>query len=270
MSTDTVAPNLDSGVALLRRLALDLRWSWSHATDALWSALEPELWELTHNPWVLLRTVSHQRLTQILGDPKFRADLERLASDSRADAQASSWFQQTHPDARLAQVAYFSMEFMLSEALPIYAGGLGNVAGDQLKAASDLGVPVMGIGLLYSQGYFRQVIGPDGAQASAVPLQRPRSTPDHARCARPMANGCGWRFTCPGIRLWLRTWQVKVGRLQLYLLDSNDVANYPAHRGITSELYGGGPELRLQQEIVLGIGGWRLLDASDSGPRSVI
>jgi starch phosphorylase len=265
MSTDTVAPNLDSGVALLRRLALDLRWSWSHATDALWSALEPELWELTHNPWVLLRTVSHQRLTQILGDPKFRADLERLASDSRADAQASSWFQQTHPDARLAQVAYFSMEFMLSEALPIYAGGLGNVAGDQLKASSDLGVPLVGIGLLYSQGYFRQVIGPDGAQEALFPYNDPGQLPI-TPLRTPDGEWLRLQVPMPGHSLWLRTWQVKVGRLQLYLLDSNDVANYPTHRGITSELYGGGPELRLQQEIVLGLGGWRLLDALNQRP----
>ena len=147
---------------------------------------------------------------------------------------------------------------MLSEALPIYSGGLGNVAGDQLKAASDLGVPVVGVGLLYQQGYFRQVIDRDGAQQALYPYNDPGQLP-----ITPLrqANGEWLRLEIPlpGYSVWLRAWQVQVGRVKLYLLDSNDAANFPAHRGITSELYGGGPELRLKQEIVLGIGGWRLL-----------
>jgi len=265
VSTDAVPASIDSGAATLRRLALDLRWSWNHATDALWSALAPELWELTHNPWVVLRTVSHQRLGQMLGDPQFRDNLARLARGTEAQAQASTWFEQTHAQAELTGIAYFSMEFMLSEALPIYAGGLGNVAGDQLKASSDLGIPVVGIGLLYSQGYFRQVIGRDGAQEALFPYNDPGQIP-----ITPLRTCDGeWlrlEIPMPGCRLWLRAWQVKVGRLQLYLLDSNDVANYPAHRGITSELYGGAAELRLQQEIVLGLGGWRLLDVLNQRP----
>src|SRR5258706_12934430 len=152
------------------------------------------------------------------------------------------------------------MEFMLSEALPIYSGGLGNVAGDQLKAASDLGVPVIGVGLLYQQGYFRQVIDKDGAQQALFPYNDPGQLP-----ITPLrqANGEWLRLeiALPGYSVWLRAWQAQVGRVKLYLLDSNDAANYPAHRGITSELYGGGPELRLKQELLLGIGGWRLLVA---------
>jgi len=157
-------------------------------------------------------------------------------------------------------VAYFSMEFMLSEALPIYSGGLGNVAGDQLKATSDLGVPVVGVGLLYQQGYFRQVIGKDGAQEALFPYNDPGQLP-----ITPLrqANGEWLRLeiALPGYSVWLRAWQVRVGRVKLYLLDSNDAANFPAHRGIASELYGGGSELRLKQELLLGIGGWRLLAA---------
>ena len=149
---------------------------------------------------------------------------------------------------------------MLSEALPIYSGGLGNVAGDQLKAASDLGVPVVGVGLLYQQGYFRQVIDKDGAQQALFPYNDPGQLP-----ITPLrqANGEWLRLeiALPGYSVWLRAWQVQVGRVKLYLLDSNDAANFPAHRGITSELYGGGPELRLKQELLLGIGGWRLLGA---------
>jgi starch phosphorylase len=152
------------------------------------------------------------------------------------------------------------MEFMLSEALPIYSGGLGNVAGDQLKAASDLGVPVVGVGLLYQQGYFRQVLDKDGAQQALYPYNDPGQLP-----ITPLrqANGEWLRLeiALPGYSVWLRAWVTQVGRVKLYLLDSNDAANFPAHRGITSELYGGGPELRLKQEILLGIGGWRLLSA---------
>ncbi len=265
MSTEAASSSVESGVAQLGRLALDLRWSWSHASDELWKQLAPDLWERTHSPWVVLRTVSRQRVTQMLADPKFRETLDRHTNVSRDAAQATTWFQKAHPDSGLARVAYFSMEFMLSEALPIYAGGLGNVAGDQLKAASDLGVPVVGVSLLYSQGYFRQLIGHDGAQQALFPYNDPGQLPI-TPVRRPDGEWLRLEIRTPGYRLWLRVWQVKVGRLHLYLLDSNDIANYPAHRGITSELYGGGPELRLQQEIVLGIGGWRLLEALDLRP----
>jgi starch phosphorylase len=265
MSTETASLDPDTGLAQLGRLALDLRWSWNHASDELWKKLAPDLWARTHSPWVVLRTVSRHRVTEMLADPTFRQTLDRLTTASRDAAQAPTWFQQTHSSSGPARVAYFSMEFMLSEALPIYAGGLGNVAGDQLKAASDLGVPVVGVGLLYSQGYFRQSIGHDGAQQALFPYNDPGQLPI-TPVRRPDGEWLRLEIRTPGYLLWLRVWQVKVGRLHLYLLDSNDVANYPAHRGITSELYGGGPELRLQQEIVLGIGGWRLLEALDIKP----
>jgi len=193
-------------------------------------------------------------------DPAFRMQVETLVQARRHAANAPAWFQNAHPHLPLTGVAYFSMEFMLSEALPIYSGGLGNVAGDHLKAASDLGVPVIGVGLLYQQGYFRQMIDQDGAQQALFPYNDPGQLP-----ISPLrqANGEWLRLeiALPGYSIWLRAWQVQVGRVRLYLLDSNDAANFPAHRGITSELYGGGPELRLKQELVLGIGGWRLLEA---------
>ena len=149
---------------------------------------------------------------------------------------------------------------MLSEALPIYSGGLGNVAGDQLKAASDLGVPVVGVGLLYQQGYFRQVIDKNGEQQALYPYNDPGQLPI-TPLRQPNGEWLRLEIALPGYSVWLRAWQVQVGRVKLYLLDSNDAANFPAHRGITSELYGGGPELRLKQEMLLGIGGWRLLRA---------
>lgn len=246
------------GFNALSELALDLRWSWSHCADEVWRQLNPTLWELTYNPWAVLQTVSRKQLELLLAKPDFRNQVTAIVDHIAKSKQSAAWFQEKHPQAALTCVAYFSMEFMLSEALPIYSGGLGNVAGDQLKAASDLGVPVVGVGLLYQRGYFRQVIDKDGSQEALYPYNDPGQLP-----ITPLrrANGEWLRLeiALPGYSVWLRAWQVQVGRAKLYLLDSNDVANFPAHRGITSELYGGGVEVRLKQELILGIGGWRLL-----------
>ena len=256
----TALPSEVSDDDALARLAMDVRLSWRGEADTLWARLNPELWESTHNPWVVLQAVSGARLEQVTSDPVFKEKLERLTQAGRAAAESPLWFQQAYPNSPLTAIAYFSMEFMLSEALPIYSGGLGNVAGDQLKAASDLGVPVVGIGLLYDQGYFRQEIDRNGAQRALYPFNDPGQLP-----IRPLRNADGdWlrlSIPLPGSPLWIRTWQVQVGRAKLYLLDSNDPANVPEYRGITSELYGGGPDLRIRQELLLGIGGWRLLQA---------
>jgi starch phosphorylase len=248
------------GFDVLSELALDMRSAWNHAADLVWQQLDPVLWKITHNPWVVLQTVSREKLKHVLADPVFRKNIDDLLQARRDAVDAPAWFQQTHPLSSLSCVAYFSMEYMLSEALPIYSGGLGNVAGDQLKAASDLGVPVIGVGLLYQQGYFRQLIGKDGEQQALFPYNDPGQLP-----ITPLRKADGeWlrlEVAMPGYSVWLRTWQVQIGRVKLYLLDSNDAANYMVHRGITSELYGGGPELRLKQEMLLGMGGWRLLAA---------
>src|SRR5512135_2508417 len=237
-----------------------MRWSWNHTADELWRQLDPALWEFTQNPWVVLQTVSRDKLQRVSADPAFRKKVDALVQDRRQASKASTWFQQDHPQTPLTSVAYFSMEFMLSEALPIYSGGLGNVAGDQLKTASDLGVPVIGVGLLYQQGYFRQIIDKDGAQQALFPYNDPGQLPITPLRA-PNGEWLRLELALPGYSVWLRTWQVQVGRVKLYLLDSNDPANPPTRRGITSELYGGGPETRLHQELILGIGGWRLLNA---------
>ena len=244
----------------LTELALDLRWAWHHGTDELWSELDPELWALTHNPWVVLQTASPTRVDELLAHPASRARVERLLAQRRDYHASAAWFPRTHPQAPLTRVAYFSMEFALSEALPIYAGGLGNVAGDQLKAASDLAVPVIGVGLLYQQGYFRQVVAGDGGQEELYPYNEPTQlpiTPARGKDGAWLRLSVQW----PGHEIWFRVWHVQVGRVALYLLDSNDPANPPASRGIVSELYGGGPELRLRQELLLGLGGWRVLRA---------
>jgi starch phosphorylase len=256
----SLLPTEIKGFDSLAELALDMRWSWNHAADEVWGELDPALWELTHNPWGVLQTVSRERMERVLADPGFRKKVGDLLQAKRQTTEAPAWFQQTYPQSPLTSVAYFSMEFMLSEALPIYSGGLGNVAGDQLKAASDLGVPVVGVGLLYQQGYFRQVIDKDGAQQALFPYNDPGQLPI-TPLRHPNGEWLRLEIALPDYSVWLRAWQVQIGRVKLFLLDSNDAANFPVHRGITSELYGGGPELRLKQELLLGIGGWRLLAA---------
>ena len=237
-----------------------MRWSWNHAADEIWRQLDPVLWELTHHPWDVLQTVSREKVKDVLSNPEFRKKIDALVQSKKQEEKAAAWFQKNYPKAPLTCVAYFSMEFMLSEALPIYSGGLGNVAGDQLKTASDLGVPVVGVGLLYQQGYFRQELDRNGAQQALYPYNDPGQLPI-TPLRHPNGEWLRLEIALPGYSVWLRAWQVQVGRIKLYLLDSNDAANSPIHRGITSELYGGGPELRLKQEMVLGIGGWRLLRA---------
>lgn len=253
------------GYDSLAELALDLRWSWNHAADELWQELDPALWEQTHNPWLILQTVPGDHLQRQLASPGFREKLDALIKEKAESDSAPPWFQQNHAGSSLGTVAYFSMEFMLSEALPIYVGGLGNVAGDQLKSASDLGVPVIGVGLLYQQGYFRQIIDDNGDQQAYYPYNDPGQLP-----IRPLRlpNGEWLRIQIPlkGHPVWLRAWQVQVGRVKLYLLDSNDAANLPIHREITGEIYGGDSEMRIRQEIILGIGGWRLLEAMGIQP----
>jgi len=265
MSDGNVPRGQEEGFDSLALLALDMRWSWNHATDEVWRQLDPALWESTQNPWVVLQTVSRDQIQHAWADPLFRKRVDDMLEKRRREAEAPAWFQKAHPQSALTCAAYFSMEFMLSEALPIYSGGLGNVAGDQLKATSDLGVPVVGIGLLWQQGYFRQVISQDGSQQALFPYNDPGQLPI---TPLRLSNGEWLRFQVdlPGYAVWLRAWQVQVGKVKLYLLDSNDATNLPAHRAITSVLYGGGPELRLQQEIVLGIGGWRLLAAMGLKP----
>jgi starch phosphorylase len=254
-----------AGMNELLELALDLRWSWDHGADEIWRPLAPELWDLTRNPWVILQSVAPDKLKKLAADANFRTRVETLVQQMRTSREAASWFQGVQTRAPLTAVAYFSMEFMLGEALPIYSGGLGNVAGDQLKAASDLGVPVIGVGLLYQQGYFRQAIAADGSQLPLYPINDPGQIP--ITPARD-ANGEWVRLQIhyPGYPAWVRIWQAQVGRLKLYLLDLNDPANPPILRGITNELYGGGQEMRLKQEALLGIGGWRMLRALGINP----
>lgn len=261
----SISSNHTEEIDALTRLALDLHWSWNHSADELFKELDANLWELTHNPWVVLQSVSRDRLTLKLADKNFKSKMVKLVKAREAENTSNSWFVQNHGNSKLTCVAYFSMEFMLSEALPIYVGGLGNVAGDQLKSASDLGVPVVAVGLLYQQGYFRQEIDKYGNQLATFPYNDPGQLPV-APLRLPNGEWLRLKIVLAGHDVWLRTWIVQVGKVKLYLLDSNDMVNLPAHRAITSELYGGGEEMRIKQEILLGIGGWKLLNALDIHP----
>ena len=263
-----VLPSVPEPLRGLIDLALDVRWAWSHSADVIWKQLSPEVWERTHSPWHILQTVSRTRLEQFARDREF-VELLRTHMDARDETlNAPSWYAancQNIPDAPLpspllGQIAYFSMEFGLTEALPIYSGGLGILAGDYLKAASDLGVPLVGLGILWQQGYFRQALNAAGEQIEFFPFNDPGQLP-----ISPLRDNHGeWvsvDLSFPRRTVHLRVWEVRAGRVMLYLLDANDLMNSAVDRGITSELYGGGPEMRLQQEIILGIGGWRVLRA---------
>ncbi len=242
----------------LATLALDLRWSWHHGADTLWRQVAPKLWEATANPWLILETVSDQRLETLARDAAFVEKLQQQLDMREAHFNEKSWFSETIGHSFSGHIAYFSMEFGICESLPVYSGGLGVLAGDYLKTACDLNVPLIGVGLLYQQGYFRQVLSHEGEQIEFYPYNDPTMLP-----VVPLRDDSGeWvrvNLELPGRLLHLRTWRGQVGRRTLLLLDSNDPLNDPGDRAITSELYGGGEEMRLQQELVLGIGGWRLL-----------
>jgi glycogen phosphorylase len=261
LMTESTFPHLHSGSTdydALIDAALNLGRAHNNWTENFWSRLDQSLWETTRNPWLILQTVSVEKMDALLADPDVRQNLKGQAAAQGDVTNAKSWFAANHSNSKLTKIAYFSMEYMLSESLPIYSGGLGNVAGDQLKAADDLGVPVVGVGLLYSQGYFRQEFDADGNQIELYPTNSPGNLP-----IKPVRRENGeWlrlQVVLPGASLWLRTWEARVGKTKLYLLDSNDPENIASHRCITGDLYGGGPEIRLKQEIILGIGGWRLL-----------
>jgi starch phosphorylase len=244
----------------LAELALDLRWTWSHEADALWERVDAEAWSRTRNPWVILQDISAERLRALAADSSFVAELERLAGTRRAYLHTPGWFSSAHGAAALSGVAYFSMEFGLGEGLPLYAGGLGILAGDFLKTASDLGIPVIGVGLLYQEGYFRQIIDAAGVQHEAYPFNDPGSLPIEP-AQGPDGAWLRVALDLPGRTVSLRVWQALVGRIKLYLLDANDPLNSPADRGITGKLYDAGSEIRISQEVVLGVAGWRVVEA---------
>jgi hypothetical protein len=187
------------GFDSLAELALDMVWSWNHRTDTIWRQLDSALWEFTQNPWVVLQTVSLERLERVLADPAFRRQVDDMIQARRSRDNTPTWFQEHHAASRLTRVAYFSMEFMLSEALPIYSGGLGNVAGDQLKAASDLGFRSWVSGFSTS----RDISGRPSIKWGRSTLFFHTTIPDNfplLLCASRMENGCAYESPCRDIR----------------------------------------------------------------------
>ncbi len=251
--------DLPRQLAPLADLVFDLRLSGSETMKRIWQSIEPEVWESTESPFAVLATASYDRLAELASDEDVVAELKSVVKRRQKYLKNRGWYSKKHGEEALRGVAYFSMEFGLTEELPIYSGGLGILAGDHLKSASDLGVPLTGVGLLYQQGYFRQVLADDGYQLEAHPSNNPSTLP-----IRPVTDPNGGlvriRLELPGRALQLRVWEAQVGRVRLLLLDSNDPTNSPWDRGITAQLYDAGKEKRLLQEIVLGVGGWRLLE----------
>ena len=253
---------MPKGLEGLTELALDLRWTWSHFSDRLWERLDPVAWDRTANPYFILQSVSQARLEEAACDQDLKRDLHVWLKQRQQYLQDPGWFGQEYSVPPFVGVAYFSMEFGLSEALPIYSGGLGILAGDHLKTASDLGVPLIAVGLLYQQGYFRQMLSSEAWQIEAYPYNDPISLP----IIPALDRAGGWlrvKLILPGRTLLIRVWQASVGKVRLYLLDSNDPLNNPRDRSVTANLYPAGQEQRLIQEIVLGIGGWMALEALD-------
>jgi starch phosphorylase len=245
----------------LHKLSLNLRWSWHHPTIELFRTLDADLWEETgHNPRLILGRINQKRLAELCGDEAFLAQMDRESANLDEYLAGVGWFAVEHPEALGIQIAYFSAEFGLTECIPNYAGGLGLLAGDHLKSASDLGVPLTGVGLLYQGGYFHQYLNADGWQQETYPINDFNNLP-----IQPVEDGVGKplrvHIDFPGRRLVVQIWKAQVGRVPLYLLDTNVAENTADDRHVTGALYGGDRELRIQQEIVLGIGGLRALHA---------
>lgn len=257
----TVRAALPEALLPLAPLVMNLRWSWHPETRDLFEAVDPDLWASCGNdPVRVLGEVSAERLAALAKDRKFLRRLTDVTDDLQDYLEAPHWYQSLGADAP-ASIAYFSAEFGITEVLPQYSGGLGILAGDHLKAASDLGVPLIGIGLLYRAGYFSQGLSADGWQLEHYPALDPHGLP--VKLLRD-ADGNAVVITVPlpeGRTLHAHVWRAQVGRVALLLLDSDIEENAPAERGVTDRLYGGGEDHRLRQEMLLGIGGVRAVRA---------
>ncbi|MFN2226108.1 MAG: alpha-glucan family phosphorylase [Anaerolineae bacterium] len=260
--TFRVIPSLPESLERLRDLAHNLWWSWNPEAIELFRRLDRDLWEDTgHNPVLMLGAIRQERLEQVAEDDGFRSHLDRVYREfDRYMKSSGPWYAKAHPDRAGVRIAYFSAEFGLTESLGIYAGGLGILAGDHLKSASDLGLPFVGVGLLYQQGYFRQYLNPDGWQQELYPNNDFYNLP---LTLERQLSGAPLTVTVelPGRQVQAQIWRAQVGRVPLYLLDTNIEANRPVDRDITDQLYGGDDDMRIRQEILLGIGGVRALEA---------
>jgi starch phosphorylase len=258
----TIAGKLPSRIARLEALAYNFWWSWHREARDLFKILDYTLWRTTsHNPVQMLLEVSPQRLAEVASDPLFLRHYDAVLMALDADVKNGHlWFPNTYPELTDRPVAYFSAEFGLHRSLPIYSGGLGVLAGDHSKEASDIGLPFVAVGFLYEMGYFEQHITPDGWQEATYPHFEPKEV-----AIRQALSDDGTCLFVPvdlnDQTVHLKIWHVEVGRAHLYLMDADNERNAPWERELTRRLYGGDQEMRIQQEIVLGIGGMHVIQA---------
>jgi starch phosphorylase len=266
LRTFRVIPDVPSPLEPLRALSQNLWWTWNHDAAELFRRLDRQLWEETrHNPVKLLGSLPQAKFQEFSSDQGYLAQLERVHDRFKKEMTGTCWYSRTQQEASQARIAYFSAEFGLHESVPIYSGGLGVLAGDHLKSASELGVPLVGVGLLYRQGYFQQYLSADGWQQEAYPELDFYNLPVELQRFTD-GTPVTVRVDLPDSAVFVRVWKIQVGRIPLVLLDTNVQENAPADRDITSRLYGGGSEMRIKQEIVLGIGGVRALEAMGIKP----
>ncbi len=265
--TFNVSPSIPASLEPLRQLAYNLYWDWNTEIKELFRRLDRDLWEATrHNPVALLARVSQARLQEVAADDGFLAHMERATGELNAYLHDRTWYKhQRSGNAGTECFAYFCAEFGLVDCLPIYSGGLGVLAGDHLKSASDLGLPLVAVGLLYQKGYFAQYLNADGWQQERYPINDFHNIPVQLE---RKADGSELRVAVeyPGRMVYARIWRVQVGVVPLYLLDTNIEPNSPYDQDITDALYGGDLDTRIHQEIMLGIGGFRALEALGHKP----
>src|SRR5437660_940886 len=259
----TVFPIMPSRISRLYELAYNLWWSWHLEALALYEELDPKLWEdAAHNPVRFLTEIQPERLEQMGNNATYLEHYDSVLSDfdHYIHPRTETWFSQNYPELVNNTIAYFSAEFGLHEALPIYSGGLGILSGDHCKEASDLGLPLIGIGFLYPQGYFRQNVTRDGVQEAFYDKLHFSEAAAIPACD-PDGKEIMIHVELPGRRIHAKVWKLHVGRITLYLMDTDVAPNAPNDRELSARLYGGDREMRISQEIVLGIGGVRALRA---------
>jgi starch phosphorylase len=264
--TFQVFPDIPAPLQPLLEMARNLWWVWHPDGVEMFRRLDRKLWdEVHHSPVKMLGLLPQANLAKAAKDQGYLAQMNRVYDAFKKHLAEKGWFAENHPDKSKLQIAYFSAEFGLHESLPIYSGGLGILAGDHLKSASEIGLPLMGMGLLYRNGYFQQYLSADGWQQESYPELDFYNLP-----IEPVKFTDGSpvhvRVDLPENAVFCKVWKASVGRVPLYLLDTNLLENAPADRDITSRLYGGGSEMRIKQEIVLGIGGVRALEAMNVAP----
>ncbi len=261
-----VAPALPEKLAPLMEIAYNLRWCWDHDTIELFRRIDRRLWETTgHNPIRLLGEVAQARLEELVDDEGFHVHQERVLTQLHHHMNRDAWCRKVQSGCDDCTVAYFSAEFGITECLPIYSGGLGILAGDHLKSASELGVPLVGVGLLYQKGYFQQYLTSDGWQHERYPVN---DFPTMPVTVVQRKDGSPLRIVVEMAdrQVAAQVWRAQVGRISLYLLDTNILPNSPEDQDISDQLYGGDKEMRIRQEILLGIGGMRALAAMGITP----